>query len=263
MIEAIILGIVQGLTEFLPVSSSGHLVMYQQFLPPPETGLLFDLVLHLGTLLPILWLYRADLKRMLAAPLQERGPLSERPGTRLMLLIGLGSVPTAIIGLVFQDFFESLFSTPATLAVTFAITGLLLHATRWAPQGTLDEKSAGWGIALAIGTIQGLAIAPGISRSGSTIALALFLGLNREYAARFSFLLSIPAICGAFVLKASDVNWAQTNLEPLLVGGLAAAVSGYVALTWLLKLVQTGDFSKFRWYCWGMATFALAYSLVA
>ncbi len=263
MFEAILLGIVQGLTEFLPVSSSGHLVMYQQFLPPPEMELLFDLVLHLGTLLPIIWLYRSDLMRMLAAPFKERGALSERPGTRLMLLICVGSLPTAIIGLVLQDFFESLFSTPATLAVTFAITGLLLHATRWAPQGTLDEKTAGWRLALAIGTVQGLAIAPGISRSGSTIAIALFLGLNRECAARYSFLLSIPAICGAFVLKASDVNWAQTELAPLVAGGLAAGISGYVALTWLLKLVQTGDFSKFRWYCWAMATFALGYALVA
>jgi len=200
---------------------------------------------------------------MLTAPLKERGPLSERPGTRLMLLIGVGSVPTAIIGLVFQDFFESLFSTPATLAVTFAITGLLLHATRWAPVGMLNEKTAHWGMALAIGTVQGLAIAPGISRSGSTIAIALFLGLNREYAARYSFLLSIPAICGAFVLKATDVDWAQIQFAPLIAGGLAASISGYIALVWLLKLVQTGDFSKFRWYCWAMATFALAYALVA
>jgi len=263
VIEAIVLGIVQGLTEFLPVSSSGHLVMYQQFLPPPEMELLFDLVLHLGTLLPITWLYRADLARMLTAPFQERGALSERPGTRLVLLIGVGSVPTAAIGLIFQDFFESLFSTPATLAVTFAITGLLLHATRYAPQGDSNEQDMSFRVALLIGIIQGLAIAPGISRSGSTIALALFLGLSREYSARYSFLLSIPAICGAFVLKASDVNWSQVDLAPLLAGGLAAAITGYVALVWLLKLVQTGDFSKFRWYCWAMAAFALGYALGA
>ncbi len=263
MIEAIVLGLVQGLTEFLPVSSSGHLVMYQQFLPAPEMEILFDLVLHLGTLLPIMWLYRADLAAMVVSPLRERGRLSERPGTRLLLLIGAGSVPTAIIGLVFQDFFEALFSTPSTLAVTFAITGLLLHATRFAPQGDSNERTVSFGVALAIGVVQGLAIAPGISRSGSTIAVALFLGLSREYAARYSFLLSIPAICGAFLLKASDVNWAHIDLAPLLVGGLAAALSGYLALLWLLKLVQTGDFSKFRWYCWAMAAFALGYALGA
>jgi len=263
MFGAILLGIVQGLTEFLPVSSSGHLVLYQQFLPTPDTELLFDLVLHLGTLVPVFWCFRADLLGMVQAPFAERGPLHERPNTRLIGLLALGSIPTAAIGLAFEDFFETLFSTPATLGLTFTITGALLYASRNALQGEREAASMTMGQALLIGTVQGLAIAPGISRSGSTIAVALFLGLSRPFAARYSFLLSIPAILGAFALRASAVSWAQIDLMPLLAGGLAAAVAGYAALNWLLKLVQSGDFSKFCWYCWGMAAFAIGLALAA
>jgi len=263
MFSAMLLGIVQGLTEFLPVSSSGHLVLYQQFLPTPDKELLFDLVLHIGTLIPVFWCFRADLLGMAKAPFAERGPLQDRPNTRLIGLLVLGSIPTAVIGLGFEDFFESLFSTPATLGLTFTITGALLYASRSALQGDRTAATMSIGHALIIGTMQGLAIAPGISRSGSTIAVALFLGLSRPFAARYSFLLSIPAIVGAFVLKASEVDWVQIDLMPLLAGGLAAAVSGYAALTWLLKLVQSGDFSRFCWYCWGMAAFAVGLALSA
>ena len=263
MFSAFLLGIVQGVTEFLPVSSSGHLVLYQQFLLAPDSEVLFDLVLHLGTLLPVFWLFRRDLIGMTLAPFSERGPVEKRPHTRMLVLLIVGSVPTAAIGLTFEDFFEQLFSTPATLGITFAITGALLYATKKAPPGNRETLGIGFQQALIIGCVQGLAIAPGISRSGSTIAVALFLGLSRPFAARYSFLLSIPAILGAFVLKAADANWSQIDMAPLVLGGLAAATSGYLALTWLLKLVQTGDFSRFCWYCWGMAAFAVGLALAA
>ena len=257
MLSAALLGLVQGLTEFLPVSSSGHLVLFQQFLEAPQEDLLFDLILHLGTLVPVLVVFRQDLVDMALAPFRERGPLPERPATRLLGLLVLGSIPTAIIGLVFQDQFEALFSTPATLVLTFSVTGALLFGTRALAAGQRGVQQMTPAMALAIGTIQGLAIAPGISRSGSTIAVALFLGLNRDLAGRFSFLLSIPAILGAFLLKAAEVNFTSVDTPPLLVGGLVAAVVGYLALKLLLRTVRTGDFSRFCWYCWGVAILAL------
>ncbi|MCB9742220.1 MAG: undecaprenyl-diphosphate phosphatase [Alphaproteobacteria bacterium] len=253
MLEAILLGILQGLTEFLPVSSSGHLVFYQNLLHVPGDALLFDLVLHLGTLAPVLFVYRDDLARMVTAPLRETGPIAERPGTRLAALIVLASVPTALIGLGLEDWFAQLFEAPANLAITFTITGFLLMATRFTRLGDTDELGMTWWQALIIGVAQGLAIAPGISRSGTTIAIALFLGMKREYAARFSFLMSVPAIGGAFLLKARDADLAQLDLALLGAGALAALVSGYLALVLLIKLVKQGDFSKFSWYVWAMA----------
>ncbi|MCB9746687.1 MAG: undecaprenyl-diphosphate phosphatase [Alphaproteobacteria bacterium] len=253
MLEAILLGILQGLTEFLPVSSSGHLVFFQHLLEVPGDKLLFDLVLHLGTLAPVIFVYRADLLRMITAPIQESGPLTERPGTRLMALIVLASVPTALIGLGLEDWFEKMFSEPASLTLTFTITGVLLMLTRYAKLGDIDENSMLWWQALVIGVAQGLAIAPGISRSGTTIAVALFLGMKREYAARFSFLMSIPAIGGAFLLKAKDASFAQLDAGLLVAGALSALIAGYLALLLLIKLVKAGDFSKFAWYVWAMA----------
>ena len=258
---AIFLGVVQGLTEFLPVSSSGHLVLFQQLLSLPGDQLFFDLALHMGTLLPVLWVYRADLLRMLRAPVAESGPIAERPGTRLLGLIVLGSIPTAIIGLLFEDLFERIFASPAALTVTFTLTGALLFLSGRVRQGDAAELEMKPWQALLIGLAQGLAITPGISRSGTTIAVALFLGMRREYAARFSFLLSIPAIGGAFLLKLKDVRPGDIAVDATLVGALAALVSGYLALRLLIRLVKSGDFSRFAWYVWAVAAFSLALTL--
>ena len=262
MLAALLLGLVQGLTEFLPVSSSGHLVLFQQWLHVPGDEVLFDLVCHLGTLVPVVVFYRKSLLDMLKAPFVERGPLAERSSTRLILLLGLATVPTGLIGVFFKDSFEQLFDTPGVLAITFAITGTLLFASRYARQGTVDQTTMLYWQALALGVAQGMAITPGISRSGTTIAVALFLGLSREYAARFSFLMSIPAILGAFVLKARDADVAQLDGGILFVGALASLVAGYGALVLLVKLVNSGDFSKFSFYAWGMAIFAGAGALL-
>ena len=256
MLNALLLGIVQGLTEFLPVSSSGHLVLFQQWLEVHGDEVLFDLVVHLGTLVPVVFFYRESLIGMVRAPLVERGPLSERKSTRLMLLVILGTIPTGIIGLTLKDFFEQLFDTPSVLALTFAVTGFLLLASGRAKGGQRDEVDMAWWQALAIGVAQGLAITPGISRSGTTIAVALLLGLSREYAARYSFLLAIPAILGAFVLKARDADWSAIEAAPLVVGFLASMVSGYFALVVLVKLVQKGSFKHFAWYLFAVAGFA-------
>jgi len=253
-LDATLLGVVQGLTEFLPVSSSGHLVLAQEALKVEHQDITFELAVHLGTLLPIVIVYFSDLWQMTKAPFAERGPLSERPATRLLLLLIIGCIPTAAIGLGFQDFFESLFDSAGPLVISFAITGCLLYATRFAPKGNKEALGLSWQSALLIGIAQGMAITPGISRSGTTIAVALFLGTSRDFAARFSFLLSIPAILGAVLLQAKDLD-GSANLDwgALGIGALAAAITGYVALRLLIKLVRSGDFSKFAWYCWAMA----------
>jgi undecaprenyl-diphosphatase len=242
-LDATLLGVVQGLTEFLPVSSSGHLVLAQEALGIEHKDITFELAVHLGTLVPIFMVYFSDLWQMTKAPFVEKGPL-----------LILGCIPTAAIGLGFEDFFQSLFNSPGPLVFSFAITGGLLYATRFAPKGDKAALNLPWASALIIGIAQGMAITPGISRSGTTIAVALFLGTSRDFAARFSFLLSIPAILGAVLLQTRDLeSGAHLDWTSLGIGAGVAAIVGYVALKLLIKLVNSGDFSKFAWYCWGMA----------
>lgn len=256
-----ILGVVQGLTEFLPVSSSGHLVLFQSQLPVAGDTVAFDLGLHMGTLLPVLWVYRADLARVLTDTFSGSGSFLQRPGVRLMALVVLGSVPTAVIGLSLENIFEEMFSNTLSVGVAFAVTGLLLWLTRRAGEAKHSESTMPWVAALTIGVVQGLAITPGISRSGSTIAAAMFLGIEREAAAKYSFLLSIPAIMGAFLLKAGDLDLSAGNLAPLLTGFVTAAVTGYLALQLLLRFVRSGSLDKFAFYLWPLAAVSIGLSL--
>lgn len=247
-LHALFLGLLQGLTEFLPVSSSGHLVLFQQFLEIAGDEVLFDLVLHVGTLIPVLWFYRERVRELLVDPVAGDGPFLQRPGVVLWGLLVIASIPTAAIGLLFEDVFEALFANPASLAVTFAITGTVLLSTRWAPTGA--PRSLGVGAAFVLGVVQGLAITPGISRSGSTISAALWLGLDKEQAARFSFLMSVPAISGAVLLKLKDADLAAFDPLALTLGFGAALVSGYLALALLVRLVRDGQLHHFAWYCY-------------
>ena len=252
---ALFLGALQGLTEFLPVSSSGHLVLFQQFFEMGGDEILFDLVLHLGTLLPVLWFYRAHVGLLVRDPLVGTGPFAQREGVRLLGLLVAASVPTAVIGLAFEDWFEHLFATPAALTVTFATTGCLLWAS-----GRFDRSGQGTTLtvplALALGLAQGFAITPGISRSGTTIAVALMLGVERGEAARFSFLMSVPAILGAVALKFRDADQSTLDATGLSIGFVSAMVTGYLALVLLVRVVQAGTFPRFAWYCWGAAIVA-------
>lgn len=256
-LSAMLLGIVQGLTEFLPVSSSGHLVLFQQWLPVAGDPIAFDLALHLGTLIPVLMVYRHDLLGVVRDATVGEGPFFQRPGVRLLLLLVAATIPTAAIGLTFEDVFETLFKNPTAVGIAFAVTGSVLWATGRIAQGDTQADQLSVGRAVTIGLAQGLAITPGISRSGSTIAAGLFLGMDREAAARFSFLLSIPAIAGAFVLKFGDMNVGSAELGPIVVGVISSAVSGYLALRLLIKLVRAGDFRSFAYYLWPLAIFAL------
>lgn len=246
---AALLGLVQGLTEFLPVSSSGHLVVFQNWLQEEKTPVAFDLVLHIGTLLPIVWVYRETVLELLKGLISN--PMASE--NRLTWWIVLGSVPTALIGIGFEDVFEQLFHTPKMVAAAFFVTGSFLFATQYLKAGERDIQQMTWKDALMIGAIQGLAITPGISRSGSTIAIAMLLGLKRDLAAKYSFLLSIPAIVGGFVLKADELTVDMATLPFLGAGFVVSALSGLFALKVLLKLVNSGDFSKFSYYLWTIA----------
>lgn len=256
-LSAIILGAVQGLTEFLPISSSGHLALFQQFLPTPSDPLFFDLVLHLGSLLPVLWLYRATIIVIIQDCLRFSTGYWDQSGVRLAVAVVLGSVPTAIIGLAFEDYISAMFHAPQALAGSFALTGIVLWFTRHLVAGDRQLKDFPWWLPLLIGLAQGVAVTPGISRSGSTIAAALYLGVNRELAAKFSFLLSIPAILGAFILKARKATIADTQMMVYVIGAMVAALVGYLALRVLVRLVKQGQFHHFSWYLWAVSLGAL------
>ena len=259
-ITAIILGIVQGITEFLPISSSGHLVLLQTFLPISGDDLAFDLVLHIGTLIPVLVLFRDDLIRMIRDPLQGEGPWLGRPGVRWLLLVGLASVPTALMGLLLEDLFETMFSGLRSLSWQFALTAAALQATAWAKPGRRGIEELSARDALIIGVVQGVSILPAVSRSGSTIAASVFLGLDRDLAGRFSFVISIPAILGACLLKARKLQIEPGMVGPWLLGAAVSLVFGWLSLTVLMRVVRAGRFDRFSWYCWGAAALCLALS---
>lgn len=264
--EALILGVVQGATEYLPVSSSGHLVIFQHLFGLEEPALLFDIVLHVATLLAVLWYYRLDIGDLIQESLVAIRSLSQGeswgdvqtdyPGFRLAWLIVLGTVPTALIGITLQDTFEALFGSLRTVGFMLCLTGVILLLTRFGSKGTRGIGEMKPVDALLIGLIQGLAITPGISRSGSTIAVALLLGIEKETAARYSFLLSVPSIVGALVLKIDDVG-TGVGLTATVLGFLAALVTGYFCLALLVQLVKRGKLAWFAPYCFGAGAVAL------
>ena len=251
--ETILLGIVQGLTEFLPVSSSGHLVIFENLLGFKEPEILLDASLHLGTLLAVCIYFRSDLRKMVqelwawVTPGNNTGLTSH---ASLALMVVVGSIPTALIGLIFKDPLEKMFGAVTTVGVMLLITGVIVGVTKFI---SLDhgkwEQVKLW-MALIIGTAQGLAIIPGISRSGSTIVCALLLGLRRETAGRFSFLLSIPAIIGAVGLHLESDAIARVGVIPLMVGFASSALVGFFALKLLMGMVKKGHFYYFAPYCW-------------
>lgn len=252
LLSALLLGLLQGFTEFLPISSSGHLVLAQSIIPGfSQPGVLFDVTLHLGTLVAVCLYFWHDLWSMLFAlfSAKEQEALEMR---RLLWLLIVGSLPTAVIGLLFRKEFEAMFTDLHGAGIWFIITGMLLFVTdRVSIQGRGLAKMRIID-ALIIGVAQGLSIIPALSRSGSTIAAGIFLGLERQLLVRYSFLLSIPAIAGAFLLELLS-HW-QTALEgfDLLaygIGTLAAGIVGYWSITVLLNMVRSRRLSMFGYYC--------------
>jgi undecaprenyl-diphosphatase len=271
LLQAILLGTLQGLTEFLPVSSSGHLVLLQHFLGIQEPTLLFDILVHVATLFAVVAIYHRDVWKLVAAcwplPMPRSAPDpptdAELANTRrLGYLVLLANVPTALIGLSFASTLERLFMKPWTVGAALIATGLALWSLRYIRAPRVEGSSLYVWQALVVGVVQGLALIPGISRSGSTITAALWCGLDREAAARFSFLMAIPAITGAVLLKYDTLSFLSGGqVWVVLAGMLSALVVGYVALRVLLYFVLRGTFWHFALYCWLLGTVAIMTAL--
>lgn len=272
--EAAFLGVVQGLTEFLPISSSGHLVAFQQFLGLRNPELLFDVVVHGGTLLAVLLLYGRDLWQIVVESLAAIAELGRgkgvrslwerRPHIRLAAYLLLGTVPAAVAGLLLQETLEQAFGSLLHVGCMLLITGTVLYASRFRKDPGRDLEDLSLRDCLIIGVAQALALLPGISRSGITIATGLFCGLRRDLSARFSFLLSVPGILGANLLQVYELRGTAESIDegPLLIGGLTALATGYFALRLLLRIVQRGRLFHFAYYCWTMGTLLIITALV-
>src|SRR3989338_2214658 len=248
--KAILLGAIQGATEFLPVSSSAHLVFAQALLNVRADGqflVALDLALHLGTLLAVIVIFRQDLIGIVKGCLSKQNPEGRHRGW----LIVVGTLPAVVVGGSLHNFFEALFSDVLWAGIFLCVTGFILWSTRRFVHGAADYKNLHWPQALKVGLAQAAAILPGISRSGSTIAAGIWCRLDPAEAARFSFLLSIPAIAGAFVLEAGNFRYFQMEaLLQTLAGAVASFIVGYASIRWLLKIISRGHFSNFAIYCW-------------
>ena len=252
LLSCIALGVLQGLTEFLPVSSSGHLVMLQGLLGFKENPVAFDLLLHLATLGAVLLYFRRDLwnlTRSLFPPYSEGA--EER---RLVLWLVVATLVTAAIGLGLKHQVEALFSTPKWVAGALLYTGLLLFLGDWVDSSEITSERVGLWRSLIVGLFQGVAVFPGVSRSGSTVVAGILTGMSREEAGRFSFLLAVPAILGAAVLEAPHITHVpHTLFVPYLTGMVAAFVVGYAAIAVFLKAIKTRSLRWFGIYCWVVA----------
>lgn len=272
ILHAIILGVVQGASEFLPISSSGHLVIFQQLMKVNlESGpmVAFDVCLHVGTLVAVLaalrkevWIIIKGLFNPDTSTEETEGGFTTSLSRKAFLLVILGTIPAVIVGFSFKDFFEELFSSRLSAGVALLITGSILFATRWMKTCDIKLARMKWFHALVVGCAQALAIFPGISRSGTTISTGMFCRLDRSLAAKFSFLLSIPAIGGAAVLQYKNLEFLSANfIVPVIIGTLVSAVVGYACVKWIIALMRGNKFSMFAYYCWAVGLAAILWSL--
>ena len=260
IIQAIIIGVVQGLTEFLPVSSSAHLVFAHNILNV-ESSLAFDVFLHLGTLIAVLWFFRWDIIKMIRSWLQSiRDILQGRfmqgfrddPYKRLAWYVILATIPVGIVGVLFEDAVDALFAGALYVPAFFLfVTGTILYLSQRMPGGNINLHNITKKEALFMGCAQACAVLPGLSRSGTTISAGLVAGLDKEFAAKFSFILSIPAIFGAFIFQLKDIGSAMdANFLPIFAGFIAAIIAGYLAIKWMLDLIQNRSLDIFAYYYW-------------
>jgi undecaprenyl-diphosphatase len=250
--QAVVLGIVQGITEWLPVSSSGHLVIIQQLFQNIQEPVTLDLFLHIGSLFVVLFVFFDEIKKIVLSFFVKK----YREYRKLAYFVIIGTIPTALIGYFFKDLFESAFSSLLAVGISLLVTGTFLFFC----ERFQKKKKLTLGSALTIGFVQGLAITPGISRSGSTIASALFLGIDKKEAVRFSFLLFIPAIAGATVLHFKDMTAGSIEWLPIIVGMAVSVVVGYLALKLLILVVDKKRLHYFSYYCWLVGLLAIVLS---
>ena len=255
IVQAFILGIVQGLTEFLPVSSSGHLVIFEHILKTNLQDISFDVFAHTGTLIAVIAFYRRDLiniARQLSGRILQSRPNREESDeihSSWLWYIIIGSIPAAIIGLSFEASISAAFKNVKLVGMILIFCGLMLISTIWARRG---KKAIDAPKALFIGIAQALAILPGLSRSGTTITTGLFLGINPIRAADFSFLLSIPAVAGATILKLREALSSapfRGQIAAYVMGALASLIVGYLSIAWMLAFIRKGKFFYFGVYC--------------
>ncbi|MFH2059351.1 MAG: undecaprenyl-diphosphate phosphatase [Pseudomonadota bacterium] len=272
--QGIVLGIVQGLTEFLPVSSSGHLVLGQTLFGFTESQLIFDISVHVGTLLAVFVVYFKDILAILSSTGSFLSKIFTGQATAVIIkedkhlkmagMIIIGSIPTAVIGLLLKKIEHILFTSTLLVGFMLILTGTILWLSRryyYVDENQISKygvKEAG-----VIGIVQGLAVIPGISRSGSTIAAGMFMGLDRPTAARFSFLLSIPAIVGAELLGVKEMMETGAKLDAAtMIATLASFITGLIALKILIQLVHSGRFHLFAPYCWFVGAVVLVSNIV-
>lgn len=278
--QGIILGILQGLTEFLPVSSSGHLVLGQNFFGIKEPAFAFDISVHMGTfaatvvvfrkeilsILKNLWGLASKLLYLKASPGIGTGNRTGKndPHIRLSLLIITGSIPTACIGFFLKQYEHVIFSSVPLVGTMLLVTGTFLWLTRNIDHSGAEVEGFRHKTAFLVGICQGLAVIPGISRSGATISAAVFAGIERKTAARFSFLLSLPAIFGAQLLSFKDsMDGSNAALGDVTIyGTVVSFITGYFALVLLLKIVNQGKFYMFAPYCWVLGVLALLSAII-
>jgi len=245
----IILGILQGLTEFLPISSSGHLVMAENILGvKASSSLIFEVLVHFATMLSVLIYFREKIWKMIISLIPPYTP-EKLPALKLIGIIVVSTIPAAAIGLAFEDFVESAFSSVRIVSIMLLITGMILLSTKLIKFG---GNKPGYKTGFLIGMAQAAALMPGISRSGTTMAAGMHLKLAPAEAAEFSFLLSLPAVFGAGVLKSFDLAAspiADGAIGPFIAGAIAAFIIGYLSIAWLMRIIKQGKFFFFGIYC--------------
>lgn len=273
IVKAIILGIVQGLTEFLPVSSSGHLAITQSLLNVPKDKVVFlTVMLHFGTLISVFFIYFYDIFKIVVEFFKLFGEFITGRGFKLNnqyrklgIFIIVSSIPTGVMGVFFKDIFASFFTSRLVVGLALIITGILLWLAERMHRGQKSVNQMKWWDAAVVGTFQGLAITPGISRSGSTIVGSLLLGFNKELATKFSFLISIPAILGATVFQVKDVmevGLGDFSLGIILAGVLSAFFAGLLAIKSLINFIKREKLYYFSYYTWIIGTIIVLITLM-
>jgi undecaprenyl-diphosphatase len=261
-IKAIILGAIQGLTEFLPVSSSGHLVIGSELLNFQEQGVVFDVCLHLGTLVSVIIVFRTEILAMIKAPFQYFSGNADADVRRFFfwdIYVILATLPAVVVGLFFKDYVDSFFGSTLIAYCMLIVTGTIMIIAQYVPE---RRESLNWWKSIIVGCAQALAIMPGLSRSGSTIFAGMLLGIPRETIARFSFIMSIPAIVGAAVLQMGDFfqNPPTADTAVNLIAGMAmSAVAGYLAIKLLLDVIRKNRLQWFGYYCLILASCGLTH----
>lgn len=283
LLEALFLAVVQGVAEFLPISSSGHLAIFKNvFGVNTDTGLLYDVMLHVGTLAAVFIVFWKDIWELIkegfaiigaalsnmskfflnlfSKDKKEYKQVINTPYRRFVMLVIVSTIPTGIMGILLSDVIENASATLLVPGICLLVTSLLLYISEKVPEKDFNESNTSYGKGIIIGIVQGFATLPGISRSGSTITAGLFCGLERSFAVKYSFILSIPAILGAAVLELKDfgdVSVGSVEIINYVVGMVVAAVVGYICIRWLLVLVKNKKFKYFSIYCFVVGIIAI------